>query len=379
MSGPVFQLTCDLIRRPSVTPDDAGCQELIASRLSSAGFSVTRYDAQGVSNLWCTCTSDKPGPLVMFAGHTDVVPPGDPRSWRSPPFEPEVRDGRLYGRGAADMKSSLAAMVVAAERLLNVHRTSGTIAFLITSDEEGDALHGTRHVVEQLTKQNVQPRFCVVGEPTSNARLGDVARNGRRGSLNARLRVLGTQGHVAYAHLADNPAHALAPALAELVAIKWDEGDEYYPPTGLQVSNVHGGTGASNVIPGEMEVRFNFRYNTQHTAASLQDAVCTLLDRHGLRYDIEWQLSGEPFITQSGRLIRTVQEAVRAVTGQPCVMSTAGGTSDGRFIAPMGCDVVELGHVNQSIHKIDENVAVHDLEDLSAIYLHILRMLGSVS
>jgi succinyl-diaminopimelate desuccinylase len=371
--GAVISFARELIRRRSITPADEGCLDLIGTRLAAAGFQCERLDCEGVGNLWATLGGGEP--LFMFAGHTDVVPPGDEGAWQSPPFEPTEHRGLLYGRGAADMKSSLAAMVVAAERFLTRRTPCGTLAFLLTSDEEGDALYGTRHVVEVLRARGIRPRHCLVGEPSSSARLGDVARNGRRGSLNARLTVHGVQGHVAYPELADNPVHAFAPALAELTRHVWDEGNAWYPPTSLQVANIAAGTGASNVIPGELVVGFNVRFNTEQTAAGIRAEVAAILTRHGLSHTLEWQLSGEPFLTVEGDLTRAVREAVHIETGSACALSTSGGTSDGRFIATLDCEVVELGPVNATIHKVDEHVAVADLEPLARLYERVIAAL----
>lgn len=378
-ASPVLELTSALIRRASVTPDDAGCQALIGERLARLGFRCEPLRFEEVDNLWAIRTPTSgatAAPIFVFAGHTDVVPTGPAEQWSSPPFEPQIRDGLLFGRGAADMKASLAAMVVATERFVGDHPDCpAAIAFLLTSDEEGPARHGTRAVVDALTARGVRMDWCVVGEPSSHARLGDTIRVGRRGSLNGTLRVQGQQGHVAYPELADNPIHRLAPALAELAARNWDDGNEFFPPTSFQISNIRGGTGATNVIPGAVEVLFNFRYCTEQTAAGLQRLVTDLLDAHGLRYSIDWALSGEPFLTQQGRLIEAVQGAIHDVAGLEPTPSTSGGTSDGRFIAPTGCEVVELGPCNATIHKIDEHVAVADLEPLARTYQRVLERL----
>ncbi len=327
-----------------------------------------------VQNLWAE--RGEHGPLFVFAGHTDVVPTGPESAWSSPPFEPTLRDGYLYGRGAADMKSSLAAMVVATERFCAAHpRHPGRIGFLITSDEEGPAVHGTRAVMETLGAEGVHIDYCLVGEPSSGERLGDTVRVGRRGSLNGTLTVHGTQGHVAYPQLAENPIHRAAPALAELAATHWDDGNEHFPPTSWQASNIRAGTGASNVIPGDLTVTFNFRFCTEQTAADLERRVADILDRHGLRYSLDWSLSGEPFLTAGGALVSAVSDSISAVVGSPPALSTSGGTSDGRFIAPTGTEVVELGPCNASIHKLDERVAVADLEPLARIYQKVLERL----
>jgi len=375
--NPVAEFACELIRRASVTPDDAGCQELLAQRLTALGFQCRAMPFGDVNNLWAVHGSM--GPLFVFAGHTDVVPTGPESHWSSPPFEPSVRDGYLYGRGAADMKSSLAAMIVAAERFLAAHpQPAGRLAFLITSDEEGPAVNGTRAVVEALQKENVRPDFCLVGEPSSGQRLGDTVRIGRRGSLNGALTVHGTQGHVAYPDTADNPIHRIGSVLAELAATRWDDGNEHFPPTTWQASNIAAGTGAGNVIPGELHLDFNFRFCTAQTAAGLQRRCEEILTRHGLRYDVSWTLSGEPFLTGRGALVEAVCRSISEVTGRDTELSTSGGTSDGRFIAPTGAQVVELGPGNATIHKIDECVALADLEPLAQIYQRVLeRLLAS--
>ncbi len=373
-TSPVLDLARALIERPSVTPDDQGCQELLRERLGRIGFKATLLNKENVANLLAEYGS---GPLIVaFAGHTDVVPPGDAAQWRSPPFAPRIRNGRLYGRGAADMKSSLAAMVVAAERFLARHpKPGGRLWFLITSDEEGVAEFGTRHIAAHLRRTNRIPDFCIVGEPSSTSVLGDVVRNGRRGSLNGRLRVRGIQGHVAYPDLADNPIHRAAPFLDELFSHQFDRGNEHYPPTRLQASNIAAGTGASNVIPGELTLDFNIRYSTEQTASGLQAVVADLLDKHGFDGLLEWHLSGEPFLTPPGRLTDVVRAAIRDELGIECQLSTSGGTSDGRFIAPLGTEVVELGPVNATIHKMNECIAIADLEPLAAVYEHVLETL----
>jgi succinyl-diaminopimelate desuccinylase len=379
VDAPVLALTRELIARPSVTPADAGCQALLGARLERLGFRCEQLHFAEVENLWAIrepARATGKAPLFVFAGHTDVVPAGPLDEWQSPPFEPHVRDGHLYGRGAADMKSSLAAMVVATERFLAAHPDCpARIAYLLTSDEEGPGIHGTREVIETLIARGTRPDWCIVGEPSSGAELGDTVRVGRRGSLNAVLRVHGQQGHVAYPDLADNPIHRALPALATLAARHWDAGNEFFPPTSLQLSNVHAGTGATNVIPGALEVWFNFRFSTEQTAAGLERAVGELLDTHGLDYDIEWTRSGEPFLTGQGPLVAAVQAAIHDVTGLTTELSTSGGTSDGRFIAPTGCEVVELGPCNATIHKVNECVAVADLEPLAHIYQRVLERL----
>ncbi|HEY9150172.1 MAG TPA: succinyl-diaminopimelate desuccinylase [Gammaproteobacteria bacterium] len=367
-------LAKDLIARASVTPEDAGCQETMIRRLEAIGFQVERLRFGEVDNFWAR--RGKQTPLLAFAGHTDVVPTGPRERWQSDPFVPTERDGMLYGRGAADMKGSLAAMVTACERFVTAHPGhQGSIAFLITSDEEGPSVNGTVKVVEWLEARNEKIDWCLVGEPSSNQVLGDVIKNGRRGSLGGKLRVLGKQGHVAYPHLADNPVHRLAPALAELCALEWDQGNEYFPPTSLQISNIHAGTGADNVIPGEVEVWFNLRFSTEQTEAGIRARIEELLDRHGLHYELQWRLSGNPFLTPVGELVGAVRDAIQEVCGIETELSTSGGTSDGRFIAPTGAQVVELGPLNASIHQIDECVASADLDRLSAIYEGMLTRL----
>ncbi len=369
-----LDLAIDLITRPSVTPEDAGCQHLMMERLAAAGFVNEPLRFGEVDNLWSRRGTQ--GPLFCFAGHTDVVPPGPREEWHSDPFVPEVRDGLLYGRGAADMKGSLAAMVTAVERFVARHPGHrGSIAFLITSDEEGPAVNGTVKVVETLEARGEKIDWCLVGEPSSTERVGDVVKNGRRGSLGARLRVHGVQGHVAYPHLARNPVHQALPALAELAATEWDRGNAFFPPTTFQISNIRAGTGATNVIPGELEVLFNFRYSTETDDAQLRRRVEAVLDAYGLDYAIEWTLSGRPFLTAEGELVEAAQQAIREAAGIDTELSTAGGTSDGRFIAPTGAQVLELGPVNATIHKVNECVSVSDLDTLSAIYERLLERL----
>jgi succinyl-diaminopimelate desuccinylase len=364
----------ELIRRTSVTPEDGGCQELLAARLQKLGFTVEPMPFGEVVNLWAR--RGAASPMLVFAGHTDVVPTGPLEKWQSPPFAPEIRNGYLYGRGAADMKGSLAAMVTACERFLGRHpKHRGSIAFLLTSDEEGPAVNGTVKVIETLQARSDKIDWCIVGEPTCIKQVGDVIKNGRRGSLNGRLIVHGVQGHVAYPHLADNPIHSASPALAELCAITWDKGNAYFPPTTFQISNIHAGTGADNVIPGDLEIIFNFRYSTELTQALIQQRVEAVLKRHGLRYTLQWKLSGEPFLTQVGELVEAARAAIREVSGLETELSTSGGTSDGRFVAPSGAQVIELGPVNATIHKIDECVAIADLDTLSKYYQRILERL----
>jgi succinyl-diaminopimelate desuccinylase len=358
--GETLDLARALIARRSVTPEDAGCQALLGERLRALGFALEPLESGAVTNLWAR--RGRAAPLVCFAGHTDVVPTGPLEGWRSDPFTPTERAGRLYGRGAADMKTSLAAFVTATERFLARHPDApGSIAFLLTSDEEGDATDGTVKVVERLEARGERIDYCIVGEPTCVDRLGDTVKNGRRGSLGGRLIVKGVQGHVAYPHLARNPVHLFAPALAELAATEWDRGNAHFPPTAWQVSNVRAGTGASNVIPGELEVQFNFRFSTASTAESLQARVREILDRHALEYELSWSLSAQPFLTPRGELVEALTAAILEVTGVVAEVSTTGGTSDGRFIARICPQLVEFGPVNMSIHKLDEHIALEKL------------------
>jgi succinyl-diaminopimelate desuccinylase len=369
----VFDLLSKLIARRSLTPDDAGCCKLLEARLAPLGFSFEYLDAGGVTNLWATCGSG--APLMILAGHTDVVPTGPLDQWLSHPFEPTLRDGLLYGRGAADMKSGIAAMVCAVERLLAAGPIRGTLAFLITSDEEGAARHGTRHAVEQLKARGIVPDYAIVGEASSNNTLGDRIVVGRRGSLGCNLRVIGKQGHVAYPHKADNPLHRLSMAISELIATQWDEGNAFFPPTSFQVSNFNSGTGANNVIPGEASAIFNFRYCTESTAESLKSRVHAVLDRHCPQYEADWWHSGEPFLTRRAELIEAAEAACESVCGCKPEPFTGGGTSDARFISPWGAQTVEIGPINDSIHKLNEHVRVADLMPLSAIYEQILERL----
>jgi succinyl-diaminopimelate desuccinylase len=372
--SPTLALACELIRRRSVTPDDQGCQPLLAARLEALGFTIEPLRFGEVDNLWAR-RGDQ-GPVFCFAGHTDVVPPGPREAWESDPFEPAIRDGLLYGRGACDMKGSLAAMITATERFVAAHpQHRGAIAFLITSDEEGPSIDGTRRVVETLSARDERIDYALVGEPSSQQRLGDTIKNGRRGSLGGRLLVRGKQGHVAYPAMAENPVHRAAPALAELCAETWDSGNAYFPPTSFQISNIHAGTGADNVIPGELEVLFNLRFSTEQTPEAIQQRITTILDRHGLDHQVDWRLSGQPFLTEPGALVDAARRAIEAVTGHDCALSTIGGTSDGRFIAPTGAQVVELGPINATIHKVNECVGVDELEQLSAIYERMLALL----
>jgi succinyl-diaminopimelate desuccinylase len=369
-----FDLAQDLIRRPSVTPVDAGCQELIAQRLAPLGFKAETLARNGTTNLWLRRGTARPN--VTFAGHTDVVPTGPLDQWSSDPFQPTVRDGLLYGRGASDMKSSIAAFVVAAEEFVARHpQHAGSISLLITSDEEGPAKDGTVLVVEELVRRGEAIDCCIVGEPTSVDRLGDTIKNGRRGSLSGKLVVKGVQGHVAYPQLARNPVHLLAPALAELAAQVWDNGNDYFPPTTFQVSNIKAGTGATNVIPGTCEVDFNLRFAPVSTAAQLQERIETVLRKHGLQFDLRWTVGAQPFLTQPGSLVDAISGAIAAETGAPPELSTTGGTSDGRFIATMCQQVVEFGPPNATIHKIDECIRVADLEPLKNIYRRTLEQL----
>jgi succinyl-diaminopimelate desuccinylase len=371
---PTLQLALDLMQRRSVTPHDDGCQQLMMQRLTAIGFEAIPLRFGDVDNFWAVRGDS--GPIVCFAGHTDVVPSGPEQQWQTPPFEPALIDGKLFGRGAADMKGSLAAMVTACERFVQNHpQHNGRIAFLITSDEEGIAIDGTIKVVEWLEHRGEKIQWCLVGEPSSSTIVGDVIKNGRRGSLGAKLIVKGMQGHVAYPEKARNPIHLAMPALAELSAQQWDNGNQFFPATSFQISNINGGTGATNVIPGALEVLFNFRFSTELTETQLRERTEAILQKHGLDYAIEWSLSGTPFLTAQGELVRATQKAIRDVAGIETELSTAGGTSDGRFIAPTGAQVVELGPVNATIHKIDEHVVAADLDQLSRMYEVILREL----
>jgi succinyl-diaminopimelate desuccinylase len=380
-----LQLTEQLISRPSVTPEDAGCLDLMAARLTPLGFACEWLDSGPesfrVSNLWAIRRSTQPNAkTLVFAGHTDVVPTGPIDQWSSDPFTPTHRDGLLYGRGSSDMKTSLAAMLVACEEYVAATADSAiNIAFLLTSDEEGPALDGTVKVCETLKARGEKLDWCIVGEPTSVQRTGDMIKNGRRGSMSGKLTVQGVQGHIAYPQLAKNPIHALAPALADLVAIEWDRGNEFFPPTSWQVSNIHAGTGASNVIPGTCVVDFNFRFCTESTPEQLQQRLCSVLDRHGLQYTLSWTISGLPFLTPPGDLVGAVQTAIRDETGIETELSTTGGTSDGRFIAQLCPQVIELGPSNATIHKIDECVAVADIEPLKNIYRRVLEQLNGLA
>jgi succinyl-diaminopimelate desuccinylase len=372
----VLELTRELVRRPSITPEDADCQVLMAERLGPLGFSIEHLRFGEVDNLWARRGSA--GPVLCLAGHTDVVPTGPVDAWRHPPFDGMVADGLLWGRGSADMKASLAAMIVACEQFVAAHPDhAGSIALLITSDEEGPAQDGTKAVMEMLKDRGEHIDWCLIGEPSSKDKLGDMVRIGRRGSLSVDLSIRGIQGHVAYPELADNPLHRLAPALTELVNIELDDGNEAFPPSGLQLTNLHAGTGFRNVTPGDVELKFNIRYSTEQTFEGLQARVVEVMERHGLDYDVSWRDAGRPFLTEPGPLLEAVQETIREVAGLEPELSTGGGTSDGRFIAPAGTAVVELGPVNASIHKVDEHVRVDDLEPLKEMYRKVMeRLLG---
>ncbi|HSX84630.1 MAG TPA: succinyl-diaminopimelate desuccinylase [Cellvibrio sp.] len=365
--SPTLQLATDLIRCRSVTPADDGCQQMMINRLKAIGFKVEHLRFDDVDNFWAV--RGESGPILAFAGHTDVVPTGPEQQWANPPFEPRIIDGMLHGRGAADMKGSLASMVIACENFVAKHPDHhGRIAFLITSDEEGPSINGTVKVVEWLEANNTKITWCIVGEPSSTKVVGDVIKNGRRGSLGGVLTVKGIQGHVAYPHLADNPIHKLAPALTELAAEHWDDGNEFFPATSFQISNINGGTGATNVIPGTVDVVFNFRFSTELTDAILRERTEAILNKHGLNYDLTWTLSGQPFLTTRGDLVNAVVAAIKSETGRDAELSTSGGTSDGRFIAPTGAQVVELGPINATIHKVNECISAADLETLTGIY-----------
>ncbi|MBT9234760.1 succinyl-diaminopimelate desuccinylase [Pseudomonas inefficax] len=371
--SPTLQLACDLIRRPSVTPVDADCQAQMMNRLGAVGFQLEPMRIEDVDNFWAT-HGNQDGPVLCFAGHTDVVPTGPVQQWQHEPFEALIdADGMLCGRGAADMKGSLASMVIASERFVQDYPNHrGKVAFLITSDEEGPAHHGTKAVVERLKARNERLDWCIVGEPSSTTLLGDVVKNGRRGSLGAKLTVRGKQGHVAYPHLARNPIHLAAPALAELAAEHWDEGNAFFPPTSFQISNLNSGTGATNVVPGDLTALFNFRFSTESTVEDLQARVSAILDKHELDWSIDWALSGLPFLTEPGELLDAVSASIKGVTGRDTQPSTSGGTSDGRFIATMGTQVVELGPVNATIHQVDERILASDLDLLTEIYYQTL-------
>ena len=372
--SPTLDLSLQLLRQPSVTPIDHSCQDIMAERLAKIGFDIEPMRFEDVDNLWARRGTQDP--VFCFAGHTDVVPTGHLDAWNSDPFAPEIRDGKLYGRGSADMKTALAAMVVASERFVAKHPNhKGSIAFLITSDEEGPSINGTVKVVETLEARQEKMTWCLVGEPSSTHRLGDIIKNGRRGSLNANLTVKGKQGHVAYPHLAINPIHTASQALAELCDAVWDQGNEYFPATSFQISNINAGTGATNVVPGSMNILMNWRYSTEVTAEALKARTLDILERHNVDYEIEWTLSGLPFLTPVGELVNAATQAILDVTGTQTELSTSGGTSDGRFIAPTGAQVLELGVLNATIHQINEHVDVKDLEPLAEIYEKVLENL----
>ena len=374
LSNAIYELTCRLIERASVTPEDAGCQTLLAERLTQQGFELEWLPSGDVQNLWAV--RGKSAPLMVFAGHTDVVPPGPLADWRTPPFQPTLVDGMLYGRGSADMKGSLAAMICATERFVARHpEHPGTIAYLLTSDEEGPALHGTVQVVEHLRSRAIRPDYCVIGEPSSSKQVGDVIRIGRRGSLNATLRVRGIQGHVAYPESVVNPIHQAARVLGELAAIEWDSGTADFPPTTLQITNIHAGTGATNVVPGSLDVLFNLRFSTAQTSEGIQRRITELFERAGLDYELDWALSGEPFLTPGGRLLAAIDAGIESLQGYKPEHSTGGGTSDGRFLATLGGELIELGPLNATIHQVNEHVSVADLRQLSDLYLDLLERL----
>jgi len=374
MSSATIKLASDLIARASVTPDDAGCQEMLIERLNAIGFTCETMVFDDVTNLWAR--RGKNGPVLAFAGHTDVVPPGPLEKWHSDPFVPEIRDGVLYGRGAADMKSSIAAMVTACERFVEQHADhSGSIALLITSDEESIAINGTVKVIEALEARAEKIDWALIGEPSSHENVGDVCKNGRRGSIGAKLVIHGVQGHVAYPHKVDNPIHRAMPALHDLARHEWDQGNRFFPPTSLQISNINSGTGAHNVVPGHAEVLFNLRYSTEIDARQIIETTKVILDKHELEYDIDWSISGYPFLTPEGDLVKAAQQAIKHHTGLTTDLQTTGGTSDGRFIAPTGAQVLELGPVNDSIHKVNEHVDIDELDTLSEIYQSILKNL----
>ena len=364
----------DLISRKSVTPEDAGCQDVLVERLSQHGFNEERLNFDDTQNIWLRRGQAKP--LLTFLGHTDVVPPGPLDRWDSPPFEPTIRDGKLYGRGAADMKGGIACFITAVERFIANHPDhKGSIAVMITSDEEGIATNGVVKVVEVLEKRNEKIDWCLVGEPSSDKKIGDVIRVGRRGSLCAKLTIHGVQGHVAYPEIAENPIHTFAPALKELTEEVWDNGNQFFPPTSLQVSNINSGTGAENIIPGNVEVQFNLRFCTELDEQTIKQRTAAIFDKYDFKYDLQWRLSGNPFLTTNGALIDAAHAAIKQVTGFETLDDTGGGTSDGRFIAPTGAQVIELGPLNESIHKINENVGIEDLEILSKIYENMLTEL----
>ena len=366
-----LELSKQLIARRSLTPDDAGCQEILIERLEKLGFNIEKMRFGNVDNFWARRGTT--APLIAFAGHTDVVPSGPESQWFSPPFEPTIRDGMLYGRGAADMKTSIAAFIVALEELPQHH--AGSIGLLITSDEEGVAVDGTVKVVEALQARGELIDYCIVGEPTSNKVVGDMIKNGRRGSLSGKLTAKGIQGHIAYPHLVKNPIHMVAPAIAEMAATEWDKGNEYFPPTSWQISNINGGTGATNVVPGEVEILFNFRFSTASTPQGLKDKIHAILDKHGVEYDLEWEFSGKPYLTPKGNLVAAISAAIEQAYGVTPELSTAGGTSDGRFIADICPQVIEFGPLNATIHKLNECVGVADIDPLKDVYRLTLEKL----
>lgn len=376
MTCPVIELACQLIEKASISPDDQGCQVIMAERLAASGFEVEPMRFGDTDNLWSWHQGPQPGPTLVFAGHTDVVPTGNSELWTYPPFTPVCHDGFLYGRGSADMKGSLAAMLVAAENFVAEHPNHrGRLAFLITADEEASAVNGTVKVVNRLIERQEKLDYCLVGEPSSSERLGDVVKNGRRGSLTAELRVRGVQGHVAYPHLADNPIHNALAALQELVTKQWDNGNRFFPPTSMQIANMQAGTGSSNVIPGECYVQFNFRFSTELNETRIKQQVEQILDKHELDYHLDWTLSGQPFLTPAGELVDAISNAVQHYSGFTPQLQTTGGTSDGRFIALTGAQVVELGPLNTTIHQVDERVSIADLQLLSRIYQRIMGQL----
>lgn len=373
--SPTIQLCQDLIQKASTTPEDVGCQIMLAERLERLGFNIEHMPFDDVDNLWARLGTE--GPLLVFAGHTDVVPTGPVENWDIAPFEAKIQDGMLYGRGAADMKGSIAAFVTALERFAETQQgqLKGSIALLITSDEEGPAINGTVRVIETLNARTEKIDWCLVGEPSSTETLGDIIKNGRRGSLNADLTIFGKQGHIAYPHLATNPIHIAMPAIVELTNIEWDRGNEFFPATSFQISNLNSGTGVTNVIPGSIEMKFNFRFSTELTSTQLSNQVEDVLKKYGLNYAIKWSLSGNPFLTEPGELTHAAQSAIREVTGTETQLSTSGGTSDGRFIATTGAQVIELGPLNATIHQVNEHVSVQDLDNLSLIYEKMLETL----
>jgi succinyl-diaminopimelate desuccinylase len=372
--SPTIELAKELISRRSVTPEDGGCQELMIERLEALGFHIERLQFEEVTNLWARRGTT--GPVFCFAGHTDVVPTGPEENWDHPPFDPIIQDGFLCGRGAADMKGSLAAFMTALERFIEHHPDhDGSIALLITSDEEGPFVNGTTRVIDHLEARNEKINWCIVGEPSSTEKVGDVIKNGRRGSISGDLIIRGVQGHVAYPHLVENPIHLAAPALNDLASEIWDEGNEFFPPTSLQISNIHAGTGATNVVPGHIDVQFNLRFSTEVTADQIKARTYEILNRYGLNFDINWTLSGNPFITERSDLVEACVDSIKAITGLDTELSTSGGTSDGRFIAPTGAQVIELGPINATIHKVNERVKADDLNTLSSLYENIMARL----